>query len=153
MWEPSQLLSATLPQLQEEKLLKLKKRVIVTEKPLGGVLISGKDSLVWNSLGLLISRACYKKHSSAHTSDDRDIFRKRLCASSVTSEGRVWSPAVSVDSKLPGFLTLFLEEPLCTSQKGDIYMQTSGDSCALVSPCHSPVVSLTFQLLFTGNVQ
>lgn len=69
----------------------------------------------------------------------------------------MWSPAVSVDSKLPGFLTLslyfVLKEPLCTSQKGDIYVQTRGDSCALVSPCHPPVMSLTFQLLFTGIVQ
>lgn len=156
--EPSQLLSATLLQPQEEKPLKLKKRVMVTEKSLWGVLISGKDSLVWNSLGLLISRACYKKHSSAHTSDDHDIFRKRICVSSVTSEGRVWSPAVSVDSKLPGFLILFfiysvLKEPLCTSQKGNLYVQTSGHSFALVPPCHPPVMSLTFQLFFTGIVQ
>lgn len=78
--ESSPLLSATLPRLQEEKLLKLKKRVVATAKSLWGVLMSGKDSLVWNSLGLLISRACHKKHSSSHTSDDSDIFRKRICA-------------------------------------------------------------------------
>lgn len=69
----------------------------------------------------------------------------------------MWSPAVSVDSKLPGFVTLslyfVLKEPLCTSQKGDTHVQTSGDSCALVSPRHPPVMSLTFQLLFTGTVQ
>lgn len=155
--EPSQLLSATLPRLQQEKPLKLKKRVMVTEKPLWGVLISGKDSLVWNSPRLSISRECYKKHSSSHISDDHDIFRKRICASSITSEEGMWSPAVSVDSKLPSFVTLplyfVLKEPSCTSQKGDLHVQRSGNSCALVSPHHPPVMSLTFQLLFTGTVQ
>lgn len=106
--ELSHLLSAVRPRLQEEKPLKLKKKVMVAEQSLWGALSSGKDSLLWNSLGPLISRACYKKHPSAHTGDDHDVCRKRrICASSVTSEGRVWSPAVSVDSKLPFFFTFF----------------------------------------------
>ena len=122
--ELSHLLSAILPRLQEEKPLRLKIKVMVAEQSLWGALSSGKDSLVWNSLGLLIPRACYKRHASAHTGDDRDVCRKRrICASSLTSEGRVWSPAVSVDSRLPFFLlflTICIEENLCTSQQYDI---------------------------------
>lgn len=145
------LLSAILPRLQEEKPLKLKKKVTVAEQSLWGALSSGKDSLVWNSLGLLISRACYKKHSSAHTGDDRDIHRKRrICANSVTSEGRLWSPAVSVDSKLPGFFLLFFNNlywrNTCVHLNKMIYRRRW---VVIIVPGFPPAILLCCKLLFS----
>lgn len=120
-----------------------KRRWGVAEQCLWEALSSGKDSLVWNSLGLLMYRARYKKHPSAYTTNGCDVCRKiRICVSSLTSEGRAWSPDVSVDSKSPGFFNFFFNNNnwrnTCVHSNKVLYRRRQVVTIVPLFPPHHP---------------